>query len=454
MHQTSGDGAQRIASRRKGVGAAGAARGAPVGKPPHWLINARTGWVALALLSLTLYSAMTPVYFTLVQRVCQSDTCQLTPQQAHALAALGVTVHAYALMNLALNIFFTLVSCVIAAILFWRKPNDWMAQLVGLLLVTLGSNNITGLLGNSAQPWRIPALVIDNLDLAVLILVFTLFPDGRFTPRWSRWLPIGWLIAQLPTALFPDLPIPNWITWLVYLGFFGAVIGAQVYRYWHVSGATQREQTKWVVFGVVVTLIADIALYQPYIFAPALSAPTSLYPVVAEGVFHLITLLIPLSFGFAVLRYRLYDIDIIINKAIVYVSLTTILGAVYLALVIGVERAVSVLTHQDSSALAIVVSTLSISAIFQPLRHRIQTFIDQRFFRSRYDAAQTIEAFSATLRSEVDLSDMREQLLDVIERTMRPAHVSLWLSSLHPTQMGRQAPMPAPPYHGAPPAQG
>jgi hypothetical protein len=130
------------------------------------------------------------------------------------------------------------------------------------------------------------------------------------------------------------------------------------------------------------------------------------------------------------LRSRLWDIDILINKALVYGSLTALLALLYFGLVIGLGSLVRLFTGQVSqSPVVIVASTLAIAALFQPLRHRLQRFIDRRFYRSKYDAAKTLEAFSATLRNEVDLSQLREELVAVVQETMQPAHVSLWLRS-------------------------
>src|SRR5205807_8966614 len=129
----------------------------------------------------------------------------------------------------------------------------------------------------------------------------------------------------------------------------------------------------------------------------------------------------------AILRSQLYDIDTIINKALVYGLLTALLAAVYASLIIGLESLVGLFSRQGAQPLVIVVSTLAIAALFQPLRHRLQQIIDRRFYRRKYDAARTLEAFSAALRNEVDLSQLREHLLNVVEQTMQPAHVSLWL---------------------------
>jgi hypothetical protein len=137
---------------------------------------------------------------------------------------------------------------------------------------------------------------------------------------------------------------------------------------------------------------------------------------------------VPIAVGFAVLKYRLYDIDVIINRTLVYGSLTTLLAAVYFGGVTATQAIYRTLTGQEQQPqLAIVISTLVIAALFMPLRRRIQSFIDRRFYRSKYDAAKTLEAFSAKLRDETDLDALSEDLVGVVRETMQPAHVSLWL---------------------------
>jgi hypothetical protein len=154
----------------------------------------------------------------------------------------------------------------------------------------------------------------------------------------------------------------------------------------------------------------------------------AVYQFVSTPVFLVVMLAIPLSIGMAILRSRLWDIDLLINRTLVYGTLTVILALVYFGLVLGLESLVRLVTGSISEQpLILVASTLAIAALFQPLRHRLQAVIDRRFYRRKYDAVRTLEAFSATLRQEVDLEQLRQELLSVVQQTMQPEHVSLWL---------------------------
>ena len=203
---------------------------------------------------------------------------------------------------------------------------------------------------------------------------------------------------------------------------------AQIYRYARVSGPVERQQTKLVVFGVAVALAG--ALTTIFTVGAAVDLPPeevgprmlSMLLMDAFG------LLIPLSIGMAVLRSRLFDIDIVINRTLVYGALSVMLGLVYLGGVATTQAIFRALTGQEQQPqLAIVISTLVIAALFNPLRQRIQSFIDRRFYRRKYDAIKTLEAFSVKLRDETDLSALSDDLVGVVRETMQPSHVSLWL---------------------------
>ena len=196
------------------------------------------------------------------------------------------------------------------------------------------------------------------------------------------------------------------------------------------SGSEEREQIKWIAFaGSFVGLMSLITVVSALIFAPEFPDSTGTQPlwlVVLQDVELLSFAGIPVGVGIAVLRYRLYDIDLIINRTLVYGSLTATLVALYFGGIVVLQRFFVLLAGKQST-LAIVASTLLIAALFTPLRRRIQSYIDRRFYRRKYDARKTLDAFSIKLRDETDLEALSDDLVAVVRETMQPAHVSLWL---------------------------
>jgi hypothetical protein len=236
-------------------------------------------------------------------------------------------------------------------------------------------------------------------------------------------------------AIFFMIPGPfNILSWptplfLIELAFaYGSPIAVQVYRYRRIFTQAQRQQTKWVVFGLTCFLVLFLFTIVIDGLIPTVGVVGSLFYLANTSLTQLAFLLIPLSVTIAILRSRLWDIDVIIRRALVYSTLTVILALLYFGLVIGLESLLRPLAGQGAqSQVIIVASTLVIAVLFQPLRHRIQAIIDRRFYRRKYNAAKIVEAFSATLCNEVDLSLLREHLITVVQDTMEPSHVSLWL---------------------------
>jgi LytS/YehU family sensor histidine kinase len=204
-----------------------------------------------------------------------------------------------------------------------------------------------------------------------------------------------------------------------------SVLVAQVYRYRRISTPRERQQTKWAVFGFVLAILL-IAVYALIGFLLPPSIQNNPVLTALNPVFPVALTLIPIFLAIAVLRSRLWDIDTIINKALVYGLLTGLLAALYVGLVLGLQALLGGLLHQ-TNAIALVVSTLVIAGLVHPLRRRIQRIIDRHFYRRKYDAARMLAAFSATLRNEVDLATLSEHLVAVVEETMQPAFISLWL---------------------------
>src|SRR5215208_1852 len=194
------------------------------------------------------------------------------------------------------------------------------------------------------------------------------------------------------------------------------------------SGGEEREQIKWIAFAAsVVGLLYLITMVSSLTYSgPWGAAGTPLWLGLLQQASLVSFTAVPIAVGFAVLKYRLYDIDILINRTLVYGSLTATLVALYFGGIVVLQGVFVALTGEKST-LAVVASTLLIAALFNPLRRRVQGFVDRRFYRRKYDAAKTLEAFSARLRDETDLDALRDDLTSVVRETMQPAHVGLWL---------------------------
>ncbi len=403
------------------------------------LLLARAAWVAVAVLAVGLFVAAIPAELALLHTPCPTVACptgQLPPAGMRALEDLGLSSGSFAAYSVAMDAVFAAVCGAVAALIFWRKSDDRMALFASLALLTFGTATFTFTLAALAAKypaWEIPVASLHFLGAASFGLFLYLFPDGRFVPRWTRWAALVWIASQLPRYFFPDCYAdPNtWYDWIsgpVWLAALSIAIYSQVHRYRRASSPVQRQQIKWVVFGISAALAGFLGILLA--LGEGGTAPTSPDALVAYligymFIGYLAVLLIPLSIGIAVLRHHLFDVDLVINRTLVYGALTVSLGLVYFGGIV-VLRAI-VFGFERSSQLAIVASTLTIAALFNPLRRRIQAFIDRLFYRPKYDAAKTLEAFGARLRDETDLERLTGDLVTVARETVQPEHVSVWL---------------------------
>jgi hypothetical protein len=392
-------------------------------------------WIAVTAVTVGLFVAGLPAQYEQLTTPCPAASCetdQLSMQATQVLEERGLSLGFYAAYVLVRDIVFAGVWLAVAAIIFSRRSYDRAALAVSFFLVTFGVGTFTGTLNAlaAAEPaFEQVVRSVEVLGVSFLAVALFLFPDGRFAPRWTAFVAIAFILFQAAGLLFPGSPVgqvDNMLFVLVFGTLFGAIVVTQVYRYRRVSGPVERLQTRWVVFGIVGALAGFFALIGLSFVFPALNRSGTIAATAFESVYHPIMLLIPLSFGVAILRSRLWDIDRIINRTLVYGALTATLAGVYVGTVILLQSALRSLTGGESQ-LAVVASTLAVAALFNPLRRRLQAFIDRRFYRRKYDAAKTLEAFSAKLHDETDLDRLNEELLSVVRETMQPEHVSLWL---------------------------
>jgi hypothetical protein len=397
------------------------------------LLLARLLWGALASLGLGLFLLLLPTYWVLLQTVCTTGSCALvqpTPYVIHALHQLGLPLSAYAAGTFGITLVTTTVCWALGGFLFWRRSNDWMALLVALAEVAFGILYITDAVQTTSSAWQVPAISFNVLGNGVVFLLGYRFPSGEWVPRWSRWLLLCWFGWGVSFLLVHARPVAYLLDNAVWLTMLASVVVAQSYRYRYRSTLIHRQQTKWAVLGGALTTLLLVGLTLPRLFLPLVKQSDSLYTFVTGPLYPLGTLLVSFSLALAIFRYRLFDVDTLINRTLVYGSLSLILAALYFSLVLGAQVVTERLSGQNEPAIILVASTLLIAALVNPVRHRLQVIVDRRFYRSKYDAEKVLSVFSETLRNEVDLSHLREQVLAVVQETMQPTQVSLWLRSL------------------------
>jgi hypothetical protein len=370
-----------------------------------------------------------------------------------ALGQLGLTPAAYARYLTTLSLVSVFAHLLPAAFIFWRRGAQGVCWLVAFTLVVTGALFPLALFYPAVTPLapglRLLINVITSLGLILSMVLLYVFPDGEFHPAWTRLVALLWAAVAVAAIFLPDLPfsLPSWPAWLqvlLLLGWAGTGVYAQIYRYFHISSPAQRQQAKWAGLGLVAAVVGPLAYFVPFVILPGLEAPelptllvrrlgASFFALAVAGelvfqtLFTASLILFPLLFAIAILRYRLWDIDLLINRALVYGTLSAVLTAAFLLSVILLQAGFQAVTGQRQGQLVTVLSTLLIAALASPLRWRVQEAIDRRFYRHRYDATRTLTAFSTAVRDEVDLDHLQTRLLDVVHDTMEPDRAWLWL---------------------------
>ena len=330
----------------------------------------------------------------------------------------------------------------LAMLLFVKKQNDGMALYLAFYLLMYGIF-LGGPLEHFLPYWFPPsgdlALqlqgIVFGLPTLVLILIF---PNGRFAPRWTRWLVVAGLIIVLGTALsvrdYDEVLRINTPASQIGYALFGVWLilagGIQVFRYRRVYTLSERQQTKWVLYGFVASLGVLTLVTIPYTYLQNLprGTPTPWWAALSALGWWFGLMIQPLALTVAILRARLWDIDVIVRRTVTYAMVTIFLALIYFGSVISLQRVFSIATGDVAeNQIVTVFSTLAIAVLFFPLRTRIQTEIDKRFNRKKYDAQQVLEHFSKTVRDETDLETLTRELMNVVYETMQPRTISVWL---------------------------
>jgi len=417
----------------------------PLGlQTPGWLRWAQVAWVVVVAATLVMYLAGSAMYYQQLRQVCTAAAEQCaefdyaTPTGVAQLAARGLSLDAYALLSVGFRIVLGLLPIALGLLIFARRRSEPIALLVSLFLVTwTTSGEAVGVLATAYPIFHIPTILLEWLSTGVLLpLFFGLFPNGRMVPRlyWAvvAYFGIGYFV-QVTLGLV-DVKGPLGTFW-AYTGWLSVLFGgvaAQIYRYLRVSSPAERQQTRWVLFGfaaIPVFVLSTLAFQA--ITGDATIGTTADPFLLRRFAFLALSALsfqvVFLSIGLAILRSKLFDIDVIIRKTLVYSALTALLALVYFGGVVLLQRLFGALTGVGQSPIAIVVSTLAIAALFTPLRRRIQDVIDRRFYRRKYDSRRVLAQFAITARDETDLDALTGELARVVQETRQPEGVSVWL---------------------------
>lgn len=401
------------------------------------LLLMRAIWFALVALMIGIFIVAIFARFNQLLTITPTGDNGMTllaPVEAAFLEQHGISIVQYALYFVAFEVIFFVVFSILGFIIFFRKSTEYLGAFASIALIAFGMlvPATARALDTPASGWEFFVHLIQNIGWISFAICLYIFPDGHFVPRVTRLLLIpfiGWAILWL---IFPVANPFNWhlaLTLLTLLGLFVSGVFAQFYRYLFVATHLQRLQTRWVVYAFIMATIGILVFVAPLALIPATQEPSPervLYHLIGIPFFATCLQLIPLSIVVAILRYRLWDIDLIIRRTLIYGAATALLLILYVSSVIVLQLVLRFVTGQNSDV-AIIISTLSIAALSNPLRVRVQYAIDRRFYRHKYDAQQVLARFAATVRDETDLQKLSEKLLEVVDETMQPTSVSLWL---------------------------
>jgi signal transduction histidine kinase len=375
--------------------------------PDHGLVVARTLGVAIAILSAGLFMAAVLMRFT---QFSHPDAAT----QA-GLAQLGVSAAVYAAYRAALDIAPAVACCTVGSLIFWRKSTERLALFVALMLVIYGTQRNTDALVAARPAWELVIKFLGFLAWSSVGLFLYTFPDGQFVPRWTRVPALLWVAVQVPQAFFPNSPFsgPNPLGAILTMSLWSIALFAQIYRYWRISGPIQRQQTKWLVFGLTAAFLVGLLLFLPGTLVPTLVRPDSLDQLYIAPAGELVLLPIPLALGIAILRYRLWDIDPIINRTLVYGGLTACIVGLYV-LIVGYLGAVF---RTESNLLISLVATGVVAVLFQPLRDRLQRGVNRLMYGERDEPYAVISRLGQRLEATM----APDAVLPTIVQTVREA---------------------------------
>jgi signal transduction histidine kinase len=384
------------------------------------LILARIAWVTVVSLIVAFFLARLPAYYTALQTVCTGAVCgyvQPTLDSAQVLQKLGLSISAYADFTLALEIALTLLCFTLGAVIFWRRSNDWMALLGALAVVASVAlnGNVLSMDMSSAWGWIAMGLYVFAGGLYLLVLSLS---DGRFVTRWAPWLLLCWVIAVIHFFVFMNI-----VYSLVWSAALVLLLIAQAYHHRRAASPLQRQQSKWFIFGGCVEVLISVGSLAPLLIFPSLGQNGSFYQLVNALVLIILSFIFPICIGIGILRYRLYDIDIIIRRTLVYGILTICVVGVYVLVVGGLGA----LIGSSGNLLISLLAAGLVAVLFQPLRAVLQRGVNRLLFGQRDEPYTVITQLSQRLESTLAPDAVLSTIVETVSQALKLPYAAILL---------------------------
>jgi hypothetical protein len=401
----------------------------------RWRIPVLILWFLIAAAYLAIYIADLPLSFEQTSSPCQGEDCHyqaISAAETAVLREFGLTTFSYAAYINGITIVAIVIYASLALLILYRQSHQLIGLVVSLTIMVMPAVMITNfdVVGEAFPNLQFLINLLFVLGQLLIILFFLIFPNGRLAPRWSAVIFAVMLLAAISNVL--DINTVTLFSFVAFLIVLITTIAAVIIRYRQIFTPVERQQVKWALVGFVGMFLAVISWGMTYEFLELSSGRSQLLLMMGGWtVTMFFTLLLPIGLAISILRYRLWDIDIVIRRTLVYGALTLILVLVYFGSIILLQYVFTAVSGQQSPV-AIVISTLLIAALFSPLRRRVQTTIDRRFFRRKYDAQKVLAQFAVSARDEVDLDALTADLPKAVQETMEPEQVALWFKKANP----------------------
>jgi hypothetical protein len=336
-------------------------------------------------------------------------------------------------LSLAMDLLFAAVFVAVGLLIAWRRSSDGytLAISLGLILYGITGTLAVQILEQAESQWGWLAHFLNMASTASVPILAYAFPDGRFVPRWTQWLALLWGTLALAATFVRTLDPYTWAPWYSYaflLLALATAVAAQVYRYRRVSTPAQQQQTKWVIFGFAAAMLGFAAVSALLWLTPWARGLAFLQFLYAHWSFYLSQLVVPVCIGFSVMRYHLWDIDLVINRTVVYTITVALVVTLFYVLANAGDRVVQAVLG-ESSALTSLASLLVSAMVFSPLQERTQTLVDRRFYREKVALHSAFAEFSHDIRRLTDVGALLHTLVNTVADLLHVERSAVYISA-------------------------